>query len=136
MPKPVHLVSVRVISRKGARGEDWEALRLLGVEKFIRRGLKSRLSFNLLMAASPDAAITTHPEFARRVLRLLKILIKIYLGDGPSVLGSQMENIVMSMTRPEPARDGPRKEAVELVTFDKRYMVRLFSLGSLCQGSR
>ena len=50
-----------------------EALRLIGgIEKFIRPGAKVLVKPNLLMAASPEAAITTHPEFVRQVLRLLK----------------------------------------------------------------
>ena len=80
------------------------------------------------MAASPDAAITTHPEFARQVLRLLKnINCKIYLGDGPSVFGSQMENIVKVYDQTG-IRKMAQEEAVELVTFDKRYMVDYFPL--------
>ena len=100
-----------------------EALRLIGgIEKFIRPGAKVLVKPNLLMAASPEAAITTHPEFVRQVLRLLKgINCKIYLGDGPSVFGSQMENII-KVYEETGIRKMAQEEMVELVTFDKRYM--------------
>ena len=100
-----------------------ESLRLIGgIEKFIRPGAKVLVKPNLLMAASPDTAITTHPEFVRQVLRILKgINCKIYLGDGPSVFGSQMENIV-KVYEQTGIREIAEEEAVELVTFDKRYI--------------
>ncbi len=106
-----------------------EALRLIGgVEKFIRPGSKVLVKPNLLMATTPDTGITTHPEFVRQVLRLLKnINCRIYLGDGPSVFGSQMENIVKVYDQTG-IRKMAEEEAVELVTFDKRYMEGYFPL--------
>ena len=106
-----------------------EALRLVGgIERFIRPGSKVLVKPNLLMAATPDAAITTHPEFVRQVLRLLKgINCRIYLGDGPSVFGSQMENIV-KVYEETGIRKVAEEEAVELVTFDKRFMEGYFPL--------
>ncbi len=100
-----------------------ESLRLIGgIEKFIRPGSKVLVKPNLLMAASADTAITTHPEFVRQVVRILKgINCKIYLGDGPSVFGSQMENIV-KVYEQTGIRKIAEEEAVELVTFDKRYI--------------
>ncbi len=100
-----------------------EALRLIGgIERFIRPGSKVLVKPNLLMAATPDTGITTHPEFTRQVLRILKeINCRIYLGDGPSVFGSQMENIVKVYDQTG-LRKMAEEEAVELVTFDKRYM--------------
>ncbi|MEK6564973.1 MAG: DUF362 domain-containing protein [Candidatus Omnitrophota bacterium] len=106
-----------------------EALRLIGgIEKFIRPGSKVLVKPNLLMAASPSAAITTHPEFTRQVLRLLKgINCKIYIGDGPSVFGSEMENVV-KVYEETGIRKIAEEEAVELVTFDKRFMEGYFTL--------
>lgn len=100
-----------------------ESLRLIGgIEKFIRPGSKVLVKPNLLMAALPQAGITTHPEFVRQIVRILKgINCRILVGDGPSVFGSQIENIV-KVYEETGIREMAQEEGAELVVFDKRYM--------------
>ena len=99
-----------------------------GIEKFIKRGSKVLLKPNLLMAIEPEAGITTHPEFVRSVIRLLKeIDCKIYLGDGPSVFGGNAEDIFKVYERTG-IKKIAEEEKTELVIFDKRFMHGYFPL--------
>lgn len=55
-----------------------------GIERFVGEGKKVLLKPNLLKAAKPEEAITTHPEFLRGVIRLVKERTKnIFIGDSP-----------------------------------------------------
>jgi len=55
-----------------------------GIERFVGKDKKVLLKPNLLKAAGPEEAITTHPEFLRGVIRLLKQRTKnIFIGDSP-----------------------------------------------------
>lgn len=63
-----------------------------GIANFIKPASRVLLKPNLLMAIEPEKAITTHPELARSVIRILKNLdAKIYLGDAPSVWGKPQD---------------------------------------------
>lgn len=106
-----------------------EALACLGgIETFIRPYSKVLVKPNLLMAIEPEANITTHPEFVRSVIRILKdINCKIYLGDGPSVFGENIENILKVYERTGIQKIA-EEEKIELVNFDKRYMHGYFPL--------
>lgn len=91
-----------------------------GIAAFIKPQSRVLVKPNLLMAAAPEAAITTHPEVIRAVVRQLKdINCKVFLGDGPSVWGGQIEKVEEVYTR-----TGVRKlcgeEGIELVEFDKK----------------
>ncbi|MFA4889674.1 MAG: DUF362 domain-containing protein [Candidatus Omnitrophota bacterium] len=91
-----------------------------GMANFIRPESRVLVKPNLLMAKEPEAAVTTHPEVLRAVIKLLKTLnCRIFVGDGPSVWGKQIENVDEVY-----ARTGIKQvcleEQVELVKFDKR----------------
>jgi len=98
-----------------------KALDLLGgVSAFIAPKSRVLVKPNLLMAKEPEFGIDTHPEVVRAVVKILKgINCSIYLGDGPNVWGSQIENVDEVYMR-----SGVKKiceeEGIELVRFDKR----------------
>ena len=129
MKSEVSLIRCKTYEPNGLFEKVKEAVELIGgIEKFVKPGSKVLLKPNLLMAANPESAITTHPEFARAVIKILKSIgCKIYLGDGPSVFGSQMENII-KVYEQTGIQKMAEEEAVELVTFDKRYMNGYFPL--------
>lgn len=93
-----------------------------GITNFIKPQSRVLVKPNLLMAKDPESGITTHPAVVRAVIKLLKeIDCKIFLGDGPSVWGNQIENVqeVYSVTG---VRKVCQEEGVTLVEFDKRRM--------------
>ncbi len=106
-----------------------EALELTGgIMRHVKPGSKVLLKPNLLMAIEPERAITTHPEFVRAVIKLLKeIDCKIYLGDGPSVFGGNIEDIVKVYERTG-IKKIAEQENVELVIFTKKFMQGYFPL--------
>jgi Uncharacterized conserved protein len=65
-----------------------QALRLIGgIEAFVRPGQKVLLKPNLLKPADPQDAVTTHPEFIRAVIRVVKTRTdRILIGDSPGGL--------------------------------------------------
>jgi len=97
------------------------ALDLLGgITSFIKPASRVLVKPNLLLATSPESGVTTHPEVVRQVVRVLKeIDCKVYLGDGPSALANQLENVanVYAQSGMEAVA---REEGVELVQFNKR----------------
>lgn len=100
-----------------------EAIELIGgIEKFIRPDSKVLLKPNLLMAEDPESAITTHPEFARAVIKILKAInCKVYAGDSPSVFGGQIEDTLRVYERTGIKRIA-LEENIELVTFQERFI--------------
>jgi len=55
-----------------------------GIETFIKPGEKVLLKPNTLTGVSPDAAVTTHPEFLRAMIRIVKAKTQeVYVGDSP-----------------------------------------------------
>lgn len=108
-----------------------EAIELIGgIEKFIGPGSKVLLKPNLLMAEEPERAITTHPEFARAVIKILKgIHCKVYVGDSPSVFGGQIEDILNVYERTGIKRIA-LEENVELVTFKERFIPPFLPAGA------
>lgn len=55
-----------------------------GVEKFVKKGDSVLLKVNALFGAKPEAAVTTHPELLRAVIKAVRPLAsKIYVGDSP-----------------------------------------------------
>ena len=64
-----------------------EAVKLIGGwEKYIKKGDKVLVKPNMLSAAEPKAAVTTHPEVVRAVVHALKgIGAQVGVGDSPGV---------------------------------------------------
>jgi len=101
-----------------------------GISNFIKPSSKVLVKPNLLMAKEPEAGIDTHPEVVRAVIKLLKkINCSIYLGDGPSVWGSQIEDVdkVYELSGMKKVCED---ESVNLVKFDKRRMREGFPLST------
>lgn len=93
-----------------------------GISNFIKPGSKVLVKPNLLMAKEPEFGIDTHPEVVRSVIKVLKeINCTIFVGDGPSVWGNQVEN-VDEVYRRTGIKSVCVEEGVELVKFDKRRM--------------
>ncbi len=91
-----------------------------GITKFVKPESRVLVKPNLLMAKEPEFGIDTHPEVVRAVVKILKeINCHIIIGDGPSVWGSQIEN-VDEVYRRSGIQRVCYEEAVELVKFDKR----------------
>lgn len=103
----------------------WEAVRksvglIGGILAFIKPNSKVLVKPNLLMAKEPQFAITTHPEVVRAVIKILKeINCSIFVGDGPSVWGGQIENVYEVYERTG-IKKVCQEEGAELVKFDKR----------------
>lgn len=98
-----------------------KAIDLLGgISKFIKPQSKVLVKPNLLTAKEPEFGITTHPEIVRAVVKILKeIGCKVYLGDGPSVWGNQIENVDEVYDKSGMKRIS-EEEDIELVKFDKK----------------
>lgn len=66
-----------------------EAVALLGGwQKYIKPGDRVLIKPNMLLAAEPEKAVTTHPEVVRAVVRALKKLgASIGVGDSPGIAG-------------------------------------------------
>lgn len=91
-----------------------------GISSFIRPASKVLVKPNLLMAKEPEFGIDTHPEVVRAVIKVLKeIDCKIFVGDGPSVWGNQIENADEVYSRSGVKRVC-EEEKVEIVNFYKR----------------
>ncbi|MDD5167078.1 MAG: DUF362 domain-containing protein [Candidatus Omnitrophica bacterium] len=99
-----------------------------GIAKFIKPQSKVLVKPNLLMAKEPEYGITTHPEVVRAVIKILKTIdCRIFLGDGPSVWGNQIENVEEVYERTG-MKKVCQEEGVTLVDFAKRRMRKKFPL--------
>ncbi|MFH1441342.1 MAG: DUF362 domain-containing protein [Candidatus Omnitrophota bacterium] len=98
-----------------------EAVGLIGgMAAFIKPQSRVLVKPNLLMAKGPEFGIDTHPEVVRAVIKLLKeIECKIFVGDGPSVWGTQAENVDDVYER-SGIRGICEQEGVDLVKFEHR----------------
>ncbi|MCM8813721.1 MAG: DUF362 domain-containing protein [Candidatus Omnitrophica bacterium] len=86
-----------------------------GIAAFVQPGQRVLLKPNLLKAAVPEEAATTHPEFVRAVIRLVKTRTPhIFVGDSPA-------GLVKTETVYEQCgmRAVCREEGVNLVVFDR-----------------
>jgi len=91
-----------------------------GITNFVKAGSSVLVKPNLLMAKEPEFGVTTHPEVVRSVVKILKeINCRIFIGDGPSVWGAQIENVDEVYERTGVKRIAAEEE-VALVKFDKR----------------
>jgi len=120
MKAQVALVKCKDYDRALVLDATRKALDLIGgVSAFIQPGSKVLVKPNLLMAKEPEFGIDTHPEVVRAVVRLLKeINCQIYLGDGPSVWGTQAED-VDEVYEKSGMRRVCEEEGIALVKFDK-----------------
>ena len=99
-----------------------------GITHYVKPGAKVLVKPNILMAKEPESGIDTHPEVVRAVLRVLKENnCHIFVGDGPSVWGKEIED-VDEVYRRSGIAEVCHEEKVELVKFDKRRMRRKFPL--------
>jgi len=99
-----------------------------GISAFIKPESRVLVKPNLLMAKDPEFGITTHPEVLRAVIKLLKeINCRIFVGDGPSVWGNQIQNVEQVYERAG-VRKVCEEEGVDLVKFDKRRLREKFPL--------
>lgn len=91
-----------------------------GITNYIKPESSVLVKPNLLMAADPSSGVVTHHSVVRAVVKILKsINCRIYLGDGPSVWGNQIENIHRVFDKTQMAKIAV-EEGIELVKFDKR----------------
>jgi uncharacterized protein (DUF362 family)/Pyruvate/2-oxoacid:ferredoxin oxidoreductase delta subunit len=82
------------------------------------------------MAKEPESGIDTHPEVVRAVIKILKeINCKIFVGDGPSVWGNQIQN-VEEVYRRSGIKNVCEEEMVTLVKFDKNRWRGIFPLST------
>lgn len=97
-----------------------KSIGLLGkFQDFIRPQSKVLVKPNLLIACEPESGITTHPEVVRAVVRILKENgCRIFVGDGPSVWGNQIERIA-ELHEQTGMKKVCQEEGVELVNFQR-----------------
>lgn len=102
-----------------------------GITAFIRPESRVLVKPNLLMAKEPEFGITTHPEVVRSAIKILKeINCKIFLGDGPSVWGNQIENVDEVYERTGMSKVA-QEENVELVKLENRRWRKKFPMAAL-----
>lgn len=106
-----------------------KAINLIGgLTRYIKPGSRVLAKPNILMAKEPESGIDTHPEVVRAVIRVLRDNnCHVYVGDGPSVWGNEIEN-VDEVYRRSGIAEVCHREKVELVKFDKRRMRQKFPL--------
>lgn len=106
-----------------------KAIDLLGgINTFIKPQSRVLVKPNLLLAKEPEFGIVTHPEVVRAVVKILKeINCKIFIGDGPSVWGEQIEN-VDNVYEKTGIKKIAQEEGIELVKFEKRRWREKFPL--------
>lgn len=105
-----------------------EAIELIGgIARFIKPDSRVLIKPNLLMAAEPKAGITTHPEFVRAVIRILKgIHCRVSLGDSPSVFGELQD--VFKVYEATGMKKIAEEESVSLISFNKSFRQDYFIL--------
>ena len=93
-----------------------QAVELIGgIGRFVKPGQRVLLKPNLLKCAAPEEAATTHPEFVRQVIRLVKQQTdRIVVADSPA--GLVKAEAVYERTGMTAVC---RSEGVELARFDK-----------------
>jgi uncharacterized protein (DUF362 family)/Pyruvate/2-oxoacid:ferredoxin oxidoreductase delta subunit len=101
-----------------------EAIDLLGgIEKFIQPEKKVLIKPNLLSTYKPEQAITTHPEFVRAVIHILKkIDCEIFLGDSPSAWVGKISDI-NTVYKTTGMYDLCKQEDVNLVRFEEAFFI-------------
>src|SRR3990167_3652862 len=70
-----------------------------GIETIVKENSRVLIKPNLLSARRPEEAVTTHPEFVRAVIRMLKERnCNISVGDSPSGYGSNLVDNIYEVT--------------------------------------
>ena len=128
MKPQVSLVQCATYNQKELFVKVKEAIGLIGgITNFVKPNSKVLLKPNLLLASSPEAGITTHPEFVRSLILILKeINSTIYLGDSPCVFGATED--ILKVYEVTGMKKIAEEEKVALVMFDKRFMQGYFPL--------
>ncbi len=92
-----------------------------GVETIVKENSGVLIKPNLLSARKPDEAVTTHPEFIRAIIKVLKKRnCKISLGDSPSGYGSNLVEKIYEVTGMQSVC---RQEGINLIKFDEAVMI-------------
>ncbi|MBM3254883.1 MAG: DUF362 domain-containing protein [Candidatus Omnitrophica bacterium] len=120
MKPQVSIVKCPSYDRQEVMAAARAAMDLLGgITVFIKPGSSVLVKPNLLIAKEPQYCITTHPEVVRAVVRMLKeINCRVYIGDGPTVFGSQAKGVEEVYAKTG-MLEVCQQEEVELVKFDK-----------------
>lgn len=90
-----------------------------GLDRFIRKGDKVLIKPNLLAAKEPEKACTTHPEFLRAVIQLVK-----KAGGLPSVGDSPAFNTLSNVAKASGIKRVCREENIPLVTFRHTTLIK------------
>ncbi|MDI6758473.1 MAG: DUF362 domain-containing protein [Candidatus Omnitrophota bacterium] len=101
-----------------------------GITNFIKPQSRVLVKPNLLMAKPPSAGIDTHPEIVRSVVKILKkIGCEVFVGDGPSVWGNQIENVDL-VYEVSGVKQVCQDEGAALVKFEKKIWKKNFPFTS------
>ncbi len=105
-----------------------EAIELLGgISAFVKPRSKVLIKPNLLLEVKPETSITTHPEFVRAIVRILKgIDCRVSLGDSPSVFGDLKD--VFKVYECTGMKRIAEEEAITLIGFNKSFKQDYFIL--------
>lgn len=88
-----------------------------GISAFVKPGQTALLKVNLLSAAKPDRAVTTHPEVVRALVRAVREAGAVpIVGDSPG--GANTGGFVRRVWRETGIAEVCREEACDLVLFD------------------
>lgn len=98
------------------------SIKLLGgITSFVKPRSRLLLKPNLLMAAEPAAAITTHCEIIRAVIKIVKeIDAEIFIGDTPSVFGKSEDLVIEEIYRKTGVAKLAEEEKVRLVELKQK----------------
>ncbi len=92
-----------------------------GIETIVKENSRVLIKPNLLSARRPEEAVTTHPEFVRAVIRMLKERnCDISVGDSPSGYGSNLVDNIYEVTG---IKSVCSQENVNLVKFDEATVI-------------
>lgn len=119
MSSTVSIVRCRDYDRDLVYGKVRESIDLLGgIRSFIKSGEKALIKPNLLKARPPKAAVTTHPEMVRAVIRLVNQAGGIpVVGDSPG-MGEEVDVLrrtgILSVIEEERASVADFSDSVEM----------------------
>lgn len=92
-----------------------------GLHSLVKEGSSVLIKPNLLSARKPDEAVTTHPEFVRAIIKMLKKRnCKISIGDSPSGYGSNLTDRIYEITGMKALCS---EENVRLIRFDEAKII-------------
>lgn len=92
-----------------------------GLDSLVKENSTVLIKPNLLSARKPEEAVTTHPEFIRAIIKILKKKnCNISLGDSPSGYGSNLIDSIYEVTGMKALCS---EEDVRLVKFDEARII-------------